>query len=140
MIEGQCLCGAFTVQTQKLKPITACHCASCRKWSGGVLLSVDGGNEVSFSGEDCVSTYSSSDWAERAFCSTCGSSLYFKMKASNHYFLMAGLFGKNDLPTFEEQQYIDEKPDCYSFTEATQNVTKKEMEKLLADFLDRFQT
>jgi hypothetical protein len=69
---GTCLCGAVTF-TADIKPkISACHCGMCRKWTGGVFLTVQA-RDVRFTGEDAIATYTSSDWAERGFCSRCGS-------------------------------------------------------------------
>ena len=38
---GSCVCGAvrFTITTP-IKETGACHCGMCRKWSGGVFMSV----------------------------------------------------------------------------------------------------
>ena len=101
MIEGSCLCGEVKIEIQKEpKTFGACHCSSCRKWTGGVFMSVAGGKDLKFSDEDLVGQYSSSEWAERGFCKNCGSNLYFKMKKSNYYFLMLGLFGDSISPVF----------------------------------------
>ena len=100
-------------------------------------MSVSGGKDLEFSNESLVGRYSSSEWAERGFCKQCGSNLFFKMKKSNHYFLMLGLFGDDISPKFEEQQYIDEKPDSYCFSNQTKNATKEEMENMLKDYLSK---
>lgn len=136
MIKGNCLCGKIEIEIkEEPKTFGACHCLSCRKWTGGVFMSVSGGKALKFSNEDLVGRYSSSEWAERGFCKVCGSNLFFRMKKSDHYFLMLGLFGDDIKPKFEDQHYIDEKPSNYCFSNETKNTTKKEMKKMLQEFL-----
>ena len=72
--KGSCLCGAVHFTAAHCdNHVGACHCNMCRKWGGGPFLEVACGNEVSFEGEDNISVYQSSDWAERGFCKNCGS-------------------------------------------------------------------
>ena len=70
---GSCLCGAvrFAIKTAN-KSVGACHCSTCRKWGGGPLFAIECGSDVHFDGTKNISIFSSSDWAERGFCSTCG--------------------------------------------------------------------
>ncbi len=98
-------------------------------------MSVSSGKDFKIFGEDFVGRYSSSEWAERGFCKECGSSLFFKMKKSEHYSFLLGLFGDQIHPEFTEQQYIDEKPKTYSFRQETKNLTKAEMNQMLSDYL-----
>lgn len=138
MIEGKCLCGQVKVEIPEApKTFGVCHCLSCRAWTGGVFMSVDPGKNFKLSNEEFVGRYSSSEWAERGFCKKCGSHLFFKMKKTDHYFFMLGLFGDKIAPAFDEQQYIDEKPKAYSFSEKTKIVTKAEMNKMLETYLNK---
>lgn len=136
MIEGKCLCGKVKVQIPEVpKSFGVCHCLSCRTWTGGVLMSINPGKKFILSNEEFVGRFSSSEWAERGFCKECGSHLFFRMKKSDHYFFMLGLFGDQISPLFEEQQYIDEKPKTYSFMEKTKVVTKAQMKQMLDEYL-----
>jgi hypothetical protein len=114
-----------------------CHCDSCRRWSGGVFMSVYGGKAYKFLNEDKLTRYSSSEWAERGSCKKCGSHVFFRMKKSDTYFFMLGLFGDKVNPTFSEQQFIDVKPSNYSFSNQTKNITKSEMHKMLNNYLNQ---
>ena len=118
---GSCVCGAvsFNITT----PITetgACHCGMCRKWTGGVFLSVavpPGGLEIT--GEEHLKVFASSPWAERASCNTCGSSLYYRVTAEGPYAGTSHVgFGTLDdvsgIP-FTGEMYIDIKPEAYAF-------------------------
>lgn len=138
MVDGKCLCGKVKIKVDLPKTFSVCHCSSCRTWSGGIFMSFDGGKDLIFEGEKYISRFSSSEWAERGFCKKCGSNLFFKMKKSNYYFLMVGLFGNDISPRFSEQQFYDEKPNFYSFSNETKNVTKSEMNDLLKDYLSKY--
>lgn len=103
-MNGQCLCGAVTLSLTSHRGFTAvCHCRMCQRWSGGLFICVPAdADAVTVSGP--VVRYPSSDFAERAFCGTCGSHLWFRMnEGDGHYALMPGLFdGALDLPLASE--------------------------------------
>lgn len=74
-------------------------------------------NAFRIQGEDVVVTYQSSDWAERAFCSKCGSNLWYLFKPTGNRTFLAGLF---DLPTgfgIKQQIFVDEKTDWYDLVQ-----------------------
>ena len=76
---GKCLCGAVTFTAQDVENhIHACHCRMCRAWTGGPLLGATVG-EITFTGEDHIKRYTSSEWAERGFCDQCGSTLFYHL-------------------------------------------------------------
>ena len=138
MIKGKCLCEKVEIEIdENPESFCVCHCSSCRKWSGGVSMSINGGKGLNFTGNDFISRYSSSQWAERGFCKQCGTNIFFRMKKSDHYFLLVGLFGNEISPKFEAQEYIDDKPDFYCFANETKSITKPEMQKMLQDFLEK---
>lgn len=111
-LNGQCLCGAVTIEVTPKTGIGVCHCDMCRKWVGGPFFSLHGvsSDSVTITGEEHVTRFKSSDWAERAFCSRCGSNLWFHFIPAGHLNFMAGLF---DLPaefTIDEQIFVDQMP------------------------------
>lgn len=116
---GSCLCGAakFTLH-QTPAHMGACHCGQCRKWSGGVLFSVEVPKDgLTIDAGETITTYASSAWGERAFCNICGSSVYFRMTApgamQGTYYISAGTLD-NAEPTLHEELFIDEKPAGYA--------------------------
>ena len=130
MIEarGSCLCGATRIIARSVsKNVGACHCSMCRKWGGGPLMAVDCGTEVAFEGEENISVYNSSEWAERGFCNKCGSHLFYRLKESKQYVIPVGLFDDDELFVFDHQVFIDEKPTFYSFANATIDMTGAEV-------------
>lgn len=63
---GSCLCGKVTITIFPEKALfDACHCGMCRKWGGGPALTVEGGNGFEIKGQEYVSVYDSSEWAQR---------------------------------------------------------------------------
>ncbi|GEM_PF-4418387 len=78
--KGNCLCGAIRITAININNnVGACYCGMCRKWGGGPLMAVNCGTNVSFEGEDNISVFNSSDWAERGFCKKCGSHLFYRL-------------------------------------------------------------
>lgn len=125
---GACLCGAVRVTAEtKDTRIGACHCAMCRKWSGGPLFAVECESDVDLSGTEHISIFSSSDWAERGFCRECGTHLFYRLKQEGHYAIPVGLFDGDNEWIFAEQIFIDEKPSFYSFAEKTKDLTGEEV-------------
>lgn len=89
------------------------------------MFAVHCGSHVDFKGEE-PTTYRSSDWAERGFCSKCGTHLFYHLLPSNEYIVPAGLF--QDQPfELSNEIFIDEKPTFYDFKNETQKMTGQEV-------------
>lgn len=126
-LSGNCLCGAVRVSASiKSSHIGACHCSMCRKWGGGPLFAVECEPNVELEGAEHITTFSSSDWAERGFCRHCGTHLFYRLKQGGHYAIPAGVFDGDTRWQLVEQIFIDEKPDFYSLAEKTRNLTGAE--------------
>ena len=127
-VHGQCLCGKVKVKAVQLTLMAgACHCQYCQKWSGGPLFTVNCGTEVKLDGACFVSSFNSSDWAERGFCAECGTHLFYRLSQNGQYIMPAGLFDNSDDLVLDHQVCIDSKPGYYSFAEHTHNMTCDEM-------------
>jgi hypothetical protein len=125
---GRCLCGSVTIRaTQVGSSVGACHCSMCRTWGGGPLLAVECGADAVIEGGDWITVYPSSEWAERAFCSRCGTHLFYRLKADGRLFLPPGLLENDPALTFDHQIFIDEKPAYYEFANETRNLTGAEV-------------
>ena len=137
MIKCSCLCKSVEFEVNfATSNYSVCHCKDCRKWTGGVFMSLSGGKDLNFKNEAEIGRYSHSSWAERGFSKKCGTNLFYRMKKSNHYFLMLGVIDDEITLNFDEQQFIDEKPNHFSFTNATKVISKKEMKIMLDDYLN----
>lgn len=126
-MKGNCLCGAVSITAPDTTRVSACHCEMCRRWGGGPLLAVHCDASVEIEGHNNISCFSSSDWAERAFCSSCGTHLYYRIKGSDGYILFAGFFGGQIAFEFAEQIFTDSKPHYYEFANETENLTGEEV-------------
>jgi len=125
--KATCLCGSVSLVTNDFSEFGACHCGMCRKWGGGPFLTVACGDQVEVQGDHFITTFISSDWAERGFCKVCGTHLYYRMKHNGHYMVPLGLFNETQGSTFASQIFIDKKPDAYSFQNETTNMTEAEV-------------
>lgn len=125
-VSGRCLCGAVSITVDGMHPeVDICHCAMCQRWGGAFYAGVTG-EGVTVSGEDSITVYASSAWAERAFCGTCGSNLWYRFVPTGHRSFLAGLF---DLPPgigIERQIFVDEKPDWYDIAQDSPMLTGPE--------------
>lgn len=119
---GSCVCGAvsFTITTP-VSETGACHCSMCRKWSGGVFLGVQvpkGGIEIS--GEENLTVYTSSEWAERVFCKVCGASLFYRVTApgpmNGEMHVGFGTLNDQKDVALTGELFIDLKPETYAFS------------------------
>ncbi len=127
-VTGHCMCGEVSIEANLINnEVGVCHCKDCRRWSGSPFMSVESyADDVVINGQELVAIYNSSDWAERGFCSKCGSNLFYRLKENQKYFLLAGLFEQEDEFAMDHQIFIDRKPDFYSFANKTKNLTAEE--------------
>lgn len=123
--QGHCLCGEVKVTIESSNPsVHACHCTTCRRWSSSPLFAV-GADSVEFSGQDHITVYDSSEWAERGFCSKCGTSLFYHLKEADHYVVCTGLFAETAFE-LEGEIYVDENPGGYAFAGEHPRLTGEE--------------
>ena len=127
-LTGQCLCGACTfTATPGPQGAGACHCGMCRKWSGGIYMSVDCGDSVHFEAGAPVKSYKGSPWGERVFCGECGSSLLWQTQDGANQSVSIQCF--DDPARFEIgiELFIDRKPTNYALAGQRKTMTEAEM-------------
>lgn len=125
---GKCLCGAIQITAKNASSnVGACHCGMCRRWGGGPFMEIDCGADVSFDGEEDIRVFDSSPWAERGFCSKCGTHLFYRLKETKQHMVPVGVFEHDENLVFESQVFIDEQPPYYRFENKTQNMTGAEL-------------
>ncbi len=126
-IKGHWLCGKGTINAIPSElHVGPCHCESCMRWASGPFFAIDCKSNVTIKGEKWIKAYNSSDWAERGFCSQCGTNLFYRLKEQNHYMLAVGIFDNQSSFVMDHQVFIDEKPSFYNFSERTKNMTGEE--------------
>lgn len=99
----------------------------------GVHVTADA---ISIQGEDNLTVFRSSDWAERGFCKTCGSSLFYRVTApgDHHgdYHIGLGTMDDADGLKFSSELFIDQKPDSYAFAGDAHKMTGAEVFAMFA--------
>ena len=126
-LTGKCLCGGVEITvTGALPQVDVCHCSMCRQWAGGPFGGIKG-SSFTVTGEDHITAYRSSEWAERAFCRVCGSNLWYHFIPADHFSFVAGLFDLPEGTQISEQIFVDEKPSWYDFAQKTPMKTGAEV-------------
>ena len=79
-MKGTCLCGGVRFEvTEDFLSVSACHCTSCKKISGGAGT-VSGRANTSairvLAGEELLTTFQPAEGTAKTFCSVCGSNLF----------------------------------------------------------------
>lgn len=91
---GGCMCGAVRFYARgQATWVAICHCASCRRHTGGILNGAAGfeRKHVRFTGGP--SAYESSPGVQRYFCASCGTSLaYHSEQWADDIHLFVGAF------------------------------------------------
>ncbi len=128
-LAGRCLCGGVTFRVRpKHQAMDVCHCGQCRRWSGGAWMTVEC-DPASFAVEppEAVAVYASSGHAERGFCRTCGSTLFWRMRDGSLLTVSAQAFEHPERFAFATEIFIDHKPGNYAFANATKKMTQAEV-------------
>jgi len=127
-ISGHCLCGAVSLAAQvKNHDVDACHCSMCRRWTSGPFLALSVDDSIRFEGVENIGVYKSSEWGERAFCTICGTTLYWRMSGTDHYGISAGMLDDSSELVLATEIFVDEKPAYYAFANETKKMTGEEV-------------
>ncbi len=126
-MRGQCLCGKVSLTVNSVSEVEACHCGMCRRWGGGPFLTLHYNGKVEIDGGEHISRFSSSEWADRGFCKTCGTHLFYHFKPADSYAVPAGLFQEQADFRMIEQIFVDSKPDYYDFANDTPMLTEAQV-------------
>ena len=112
--KGSCLCGGIKyVVNGKLRAVCACHCTQCRKATGHYVAATQcKSDELSISGET-LTWFQSSETAERAFCSKCGSNLFWREFDADNTSIWAGSIDGPTGLTMDSQIHTESKGDYY---------------------------
>lgn len=126
-LKGRCLCGAVTFEaTPETMAMGVCHCSMCRKWSGGSFMAVECGTSLKIDDQSALGVYTSSDWGERCFCKSCGTTLFWRMRDGSHQVVSAQAFDDPGQFQFVSEIFIDENPGNYAFSNQTKKMTGAE--------------
>lgn len=136
-ITGQCLCGAVQVTASVDNPrLRACHCDMCRQHGSGPFFSLETlPDSITVTGPATV--FKSSDWGGRAFCATCGSTLWYEMSEDGSRNLSAGLFPDAGGGTLEVEYFTDKCPHgCTLAGQHTKLTTQETLALFAPEYLE----
>jgi hypothetical protein len=112
---GRCLCGAVQFEVGEMEShYHACHCAMCRRWSGGAPFFSVECRDVELPSTAALGRYRSSSWAERGFCRECGSTLFYWFRPADSYAVSIGCFDDVEDLELSREIFIDRKPKSYA--------------------------
>lgn len=113
---GSCLCGAVQYEVHgDLRPVVYCHCEQCRKTSGHfVAATACKTDTLKLLNDEGLAWYRSSPDAQRGFCSSCGSSLFWRPDHERYVSIMAGTLARPTGLQATTHIYTDMASDYYS--------------------------
>jgi hypothetical protein len=124
---GHCACGAVTFTADVVGDhVGACHCETCRRLNAGPYLCVEGRN-LTFAEGSPVAVYDSSEWADRPFCGTCGTSIAYRLKGTDSAWISAYVFDPPLGLPLTSEVFVDAKPGDYAFAGDTHKMTGEEV-------------
>lgn len=108
---GRCLCGSVSFQAAEVAcEVHVCHCENCQRWTGGPEYGVDSGDDVTFDHPELIATHQSSVWAERGFCTRCGTALFYRTLPGGIYTMPCGVFDDQTGFRLVEEIFVDRRP------------------------------
>jgi hypothetical protein len=130
---GSCLCGSVRFAAELAKPeMHCCHCSLCRRWGGGPAFGVDLAGPPRFEDTRTLKAYRSSDWAERLFCATCGTSVLWRSTDGHFHVVPVALLGDPAELGLAVEIFIDDKPGYYALAGTRPCLTGAETMALFA--------
>ena len=114
-VNGSCQCGAVKFQIEGSIPdVVICHCTQCRKFSGHAWASVLVSTyQLSIAPSESLKWFRSSDFAQRGFCSSCGSSLFYKTNSGESTAVSAGTLETPTNLRVDRHIFTKDKSDYY---------------------------
>lgn len=129
--KGACLCGAVRITVSApVHDLGVCHCGMCRRWTGMAFAGFGVAEaDLRIEGAGAVRAYRSSGWAERCFCGTCGSTLWYHLTIPDQpqtHFVAAGLMDDLTGMTIGHELFIDHRPDAFALACQSKKTTEAE--------------
>ena len=116
---GSCLCGGVRFEaTEPLRAFTACHCTQCRKQSGhfAAMTSVPL-DQFQLTRDDSLAWYQATAAADRGFCKTCGSLLFWRPEGEERMAICGGAFDGPTGVRIEMHIFCADKGDYYEIAD-----------------------
>ncbi len=126
MVTGQCECGAVAFEVAQVRSeVTFCHCSQCRRMSGHLWASTHAAfSAVTFTRDDGLTWFKSSEWAERGFCNICGSSLFYRETGKDDLGIAAGCVNTPNRLMPGKHIFVADKGDYYQIADDAPQIQK----------------
>ena len=118
-VSGGCYCGRVRYRASGVsRQVTECHCSECRKQAGHRYASAGAkASNIEIEGAANVTWYRASPDAERGFCSTCGSHLFWKPSNEDYIAILAASIDEPTGLRMAKHIFVDDKGDYYEITD-----------------------
>ena len=118
-VSGGCYCGRVRYRASAVsRQVTECHCSECRKQAGHRHASTGAkSSDIEIDGTANVTWYRASPDAERGFCSTCGSHLFWKPSNEDYIAILAASIDEPTGLRMAKHIFVDDKGDYYEITD-----------------------
>ena len=118
-VSGGCYCGRVRYRASGVsRQVTECHCSQCRKQAGHRYASTGAkASDIEIEGAANVTWYRASPDAERGFCSTCGSHLFWKPSNEDYISILAASIDEPTGLRMAKHIFVDDKSDYYEITD-----------------------
>ena len=112
---GSCLCGGCAYEISgPLRNVIACHCTQCRKQTGHFMAATNARlSDFRLVRAESLRWYRASPQAQRGFCMTCGSTLFWQADGRSEISITAGTLDGATGLTIEGHIYCADKGDYY---------------------------
>ena len=126
VISGSCECRNMKFEIQgQIPDAVACHCSQCRKTSGHVWASVLVPDEqFTLLSDDTLKWRCSSEFANRGFCTECGSRLFYKHNEEKSIAVAAGTLDPPSGLGFDRHIFVKDKGDYYQIPENERQIER----------------
>jgi hypothetical protein len=100
------------------RQVTECHCSQCRKQAGHRYASTGAKtSDIEIDGAANITWYRASPEAERGFCSTCGSHLFWKRSTSDYTAILAASLDEPSGVRIAKHIFVDDKGEYYGIAD-----------------------
>jgi hypothetical protein len=118
-VSGACYCGAVHYRASAgSTEVIECHCLQCRKQSGHRFASMGvKTSSLEIDGDDNITWFSASSYAERGFCAVCGSLLFWKQSTEDYTAILAASVDTPSGLHVTKHIFVENKGDYYEITD-----------------------
>ena len=130
---GSCLCQSVVYEIEgPLRQVVGCHCIQCRKTSGHYVAATQGHwSKLTFTNEEGLAWYQSSETAKRGFCRTCGSSLFWRRFDNDLISISAGTLDNGEDLNIVCHIHADTPGAHYELSDGVPQIDQSELDALV---------